>query len=543
MNETRIALALALALLIPACGGSKSSTTVINNTNLNPSPLTILGSSSGGATGSNESGGVADLGSDGQPRSVYLFTSPGGNTQVRFSRRNADSTWTAVLPVSASDADLKDSIVTYLTPNNDFTHIFWLEGPSAIAYQLHYAQINNAAPPALVIPDTVISQGPSTGVGLGATYNRVDVYTTAFDPGSNNIYMMWIQRIIDGGTGSAVPLAGAIIAGAGLVQERFALVSPSGAGVDHGAQLCLLRVAASGRVHAIWVGANLVLHRLRTGSATWSSGPTGDPVSSAIAGGGVFKLELLLAADGDAYAAWIDPFTEIKAAYRPAGDAGVFAADVFVNNSSSANKLAAALEPGTEHLHLFVGAITAGNPANVITYRNPAANLGGAWETETVDSVVATTSQVMDYAAWADVTNRVIVAYQLPPVPGEVSILRARVRSSGAGNGNYAAAVNLTATGPLPCEGLTVDRDASGNAILAWSQGQLHVVPLAEIFGVEYASGGTFSATFNVSQTPGVGSHGPIFAVLKNIGTAYVSWQEAVTSGPDGHDVYFALKP
>ena len=544
MKTARLGLAVMLALLVPACGGgSKKSTTIINNSITNPSPFTVLGSSSGGATGSNESGGVADLGTDSQPRSLFLFTAPGGGpSQIRFSRRNADGTWTAVLPISANDTDLKVSITVYVTPNNNFVHVFWLEGPTTVTYQLHYAQINNDPVPAIVVSDTIVSQGPSTNVGLGAAYNRVDVYTTVFDAGTNNIYAMWIQRILDGGNESAVPVVASILAGAGILQERFALVSPTGVGSDYGGQSPVLRVASNGRVHAAWASSDLVFHRLRTALATWSSGPSGDQVSSVIASLGIFKLELLLASDGDAYAAWINPSSQLRAAYRPAGDASVFAADVGVAGATTALKLAAVLEPGTEHLHLFVGAIAPSLPANVITHRNPAANLGGAWETETVDSVASTTDQSMDFAAWADATNRVVVAYQLPTMPNELSIIRARVRPTGAGNGNYAPAVNLTATGALPCDDLVVGKDSSGNAILAWSQGEHHTLPLSEIIGVEYRSGGTFGSSFNVSQTPATGSHGPIVAVLKNGGTGYFSWEEWI-SGSDGHDVYFALKP
>ncbi|HZE97946.1 MAG TPA: hypothetical protein VE981_13035 [Planctomycetota bacterium] len=110
---------------------------------------------------------------------------------------------------------------------------------------------------------------------------------------------------------------------------------------------------------------------------------------------------------------------------------------------------------------------------------------------------------------------------------------------SGAGNGRFTAFRELTAAAALPGFDLIVATDINGNAVVVWRQGKDHIVPLGGSFGSLYSTGGTF----NLSNTPAVGSHGPIFALLTDAGPGYVSRLEAVTSGPDTHDLYFALKP
>src|SRR5579864_8812713 len=214
MNHVRFPLLLLLCVILPACGGKK--TTIINQTTNNApgttvvSPFPTTGPGASGTTGFNESGGVGGIGSDGQPRSVYV-SSDGTNLQVRFARRNADGTFSAIIPISSNDTDRKDKLAVYVTPNNNYTHIFWLQGATNAVYRLHYAQVNDDATPTLTVSDTIISTGPTTNVGIGAAYGRVTTFTSARDPLLNNIFVLWIQQVTDGGTATDIPLTGAVI--------------------------------------------------------------------------------------------------------------------------------------------------------------------------------------------------------------------------------------------------------------------------------------------------------------------------------------------
>src|SRR5438045_665622 len=106
MKYFRYSLLLVLSAIVPACGGKK--TTIINQiTNTSPgttivSPFPITGPGASGTSGLDESGGVGGLGSDGQPRSVYV-SSDSNNLQVRFARRNADGSWSPALAISTND--------------------------------------------------------------------------------------------------------------------------------------------------------------------------------------------------------------------------------------------------------------------------------------------------------------------------------------------------------------------------------------------------------------------------------------------------------
>jgi hypothetical protein len=554
MKLLRISLLLAAAMIVPACGGKKI-TNVYNSTTTGPggvapSPFPVIGTSPAGTTGFNEAGGVGGLGSDGQPRSVFLSADGSGNLQIRFSRRNADGTWSAILPISANNADVKDQLTVIVTQSNNFTHIFWLEGATNAVYQLHYAQVDNGATPALTVSDTIISTGPTIGVDIGGAYGRVFTFTTAVDPLLSNVYVEWVQRILDGGTDTDVPLVGAVISGAGPFLERFALVSPTGASFNFSSKLPLLRVAANGRVHAAYVstfaGGARVLHRLRTAPGTWTSGPNGNSVSAILLGSpDILLMDLALASDGDAYVGWWNALGDIRASRRPAGDGAIFGADNFATSQSGFSKLTAVLEPGTKRLHLVLGISKISGAGRVYTSRNPAADLSGAWENETILSVASANpgATPVDYFAWSDSSNHVSVAIQSPPVLNDLPHLLVTSRASGTGNGLYSPVKDITAPAAMPCFDLTVATNLSGQALIVWRQGQANIVPLGEVFGALYTPGGAFGTTFNLSQSPALGSHGPIFALLMDSGTGYVSWLETVTSGPPTDDIYFALKP
>jgi hypothetical protein len=285
-------------------------------------------------------------------------------------------------------------------------------------------------------------------------------------------------------------------------------------------------------------GSN-VRHSSRTGAAAWSGGSAGDAVSDGGTAAFTFP-ELLLAADGDAYAAWLEGSGDLRAARRAVGSATSFGSpSAAIAALSSVTGVVAALEPGTEFLHVF-WRVESGGSVTFSTRRHETANLGGSWSgTETLHGPVAISGSV-DMSAWADSTNRVVFAFQAPLAAGDTSRMLARVRTSGAGS--YAAVSNLTASFSLPCAALTVATNSSGSAVVAWRQGDEHALPLADVFAAVYSSGGTLSTAVNVSQTPSIGSHAPFVARMTSASSGHLFWHETTLS-PDAHDIGYSLKP
>ncbi len=538
MNLRRLAAVLALSAWLAGCHDEEYVTVVET-----PPTGFSAPSSATGLTGFDETLGSSDVGSDGLPRLAFLRTFS-TTSQVMFTCLTSAGTWTTPLGLSEDDADAKSSILALVTSNNNYTHVFWLENNA-----VHYTRVTNADPPAkdATADNLQISILPPANVTLTATMGNVSTLAGTVDRSSNNVYVAWTQSIDDdaggGGAADVVPVGGTVVAGAGLFQEMFALVDPNTDGnpaiVTGGVTL---RVSAQGILHAAWVGTDAaaatdaVRHSARTAASTWSGGAAGDVVSDGGTATYIFG-DLLLAASGDAYAVWLQGGADIRAAYRAVGDANTFGAPVdVVTGLASVMDVQAALEPGTEFLHAFWQV----DDGDVSFYaRNyPAADLtGSTWSATDIllDPVTAYGGEGM--AAWADSANRVVFVFQAPPVSGEVPRTQIRTRPTGAAS-VFESAVDLTANFALPCSGLAVARNGSGSAIIVWEQGEGNSIPLSDIFGMVYTTGGNIGGTANISQTAATGSLAPFFVQMTDSSVGHLFWHEETLSGI--YDLHYA---
>jgi hypothetical protein len=410
--------------------------------------------------------------------------------------------------------------------------------------------VDNTATPAVdaTANQLLISMVPPGNVNPTATMGAVSSVSMTVDRSSNNVYATWVQSIDDdavgGGVPDVVPVSATLLAGAGLFQESVALVDPNtDANAAETNGNVILRLSATGALHAAWVGTDaadaslVVRHRVRTGTSTWSSAPAGDEVSSVTAG--ILLGDLLLAGDGDAYAVWADGAANVRTAWRAAGDASTFGTPVdVVTGLANLTEVAAALEPGTEYLHVF-WKVVSGADVSFHSRNYPAANLTGTTWSATDDlraSLTSTGSTKM--VVWADSANRVVFACQAPLVDGDLNRILLRTRPTGAAS-VYSAVVDLTAPFVLPCSGLTVAIAASGTAILVWEQGSGDDLPLSDVFGAVYASGGGVGGTGNISSSASTGSQDPFVLRMTDALVGHVFWQET-TAAPDIRDVSYA---
>ena len=517
----RVLALLLAAAVIPACGDSDTTIVTQALTSVDAS----VPASATGATTDNETIAGSAIGSDDEPRLVFL-RAQGGTSDLRFTRRNADGTWTTSLLVSASDADAKTSVQVEHTPNG-MTHIIWLEGTA-----VHYARVNNATVPAINVADTILSATEPSNVTAGATLGAVTALTAASSPAGGNVYILWIQSIDDdagaGGLADVVPVASVVSGGAGTPGEHFTLVQPDTDANAATSASPFLRTASDGSAHTAWFGTdaaaatNAVRHRLRTGVATWSSGPDGDTASAGL-GGGDRIIDLLIAADGDAYAVWVTGGT-VDAAYRAVGGGSTFAAPIGVPGwGTGIVDAVASLEPGTEILHVAV--------SNVITMgsdRRTAGNLGGAWGGL---NIITSTAIPGGLKMWSDSTDRTVITYQTAT---EVST---RVRVTAAAS--WGGVVWTSPTTGFTQGELAVSQNSLGDSIVAWRDGETSAAPFGEISSMIYTSGGTFGGTRNISVSAGVGSHA-VVPYLTDLGSQHYLWQETALTAPDANDIFYS---
>ncbi len=545
MTLRRSLLLCLAALILPACG--KRSTTIIQNTAGGPGGGTglffTLPAAPAGTSGLDDTPVGFDAGSDGQPRLVYLTGTTGVTAnQLLLTRRDASGTWSAPVPVSANDTDTKSPVFVFVSRNNNFTHAVWIETPVAVFDpRVHYAQFNNDPTPAATVADTEISNGATANVPVGSTFDDVFELTAAIDRATNNVYALWVQDVIIPAVAvNRLPIVGLVAAGAGPFTERFSLMTAPVANAN--AASARLAITPTGEAHAAWLASapTVVRHRMRTGPAAWSSGPDGQNVST-FAAGTASNPALAVAADGDAYLFWLRPaFSELNAAYRPAGAGSAFGAPSLVAGvaAAAAPRLVALTEPGTEFLHVFWG-----DGAFVGTVHQPAANLSGSWNPmETVHGVAANPGDALDFVVWSDSTNRVACVILAPRVANDLSHVQIRTRPTG-GASAYTPPVDLTAPFALPCAALAVGTNAAGDALIAWVQGDPHAIPLADLFAVQYTRGGALAGPVNVSDSPSLGSHGPVLSGLTDSNVGHLFWAETTTAAPGRHDTYHAQKP
>jgi hypothetical protein len=494
-------------------------------------------SSATGLTGFDEQAAAADVGSDGLPRLVFR-REVGSNVQLLFTRKTAAGLWTTPLLLSADDADAKDSVSAFVTTSNDFTHVFWLE-----ASQVHYARVNSSDPPALdaLGTDTVISQQV---VGLAAPVpGSAGSLATGIDRIAHTVFALWIESFTSGGSADAVPVAGEVAAAGPVFGNRVLLVTPDTDANSAVSSSPILRVSSAGAVHVGWIGtladntASRFRYSQRTGAGAWTASP-GESVSDT-AGNTIEQPDLLLAGDGDVFAVWVDATaTDVLADRRPSG--GAWGTDGVVYDAAPATiSVRPALEPASQILNVVWREGTAGGTVSFKAQRQSAADLGGTWlaTPETLFSVATAAADSIGFAAWADSTNRVVVAYQAPPVAGDFSRTRIQIHASAAAT--FDAAKDLTAPFVLPCSGLTVAIAASGTAILVWEQGSGDSLPLSDVFGAVYASGGGVGGTGNISNSASTGSQDPFVLRMTDAPVGHVFWQET-TAAPDIRDVSYA---
>jgi hypothetical protein len=198
-----------------------------------------------------------------------------------------------------------------------------------------------------------------------------------------------------------------------------------------------------------------------------------------------------------------------------------------------------ALEPSSQILHVAWREGAAGGTVSFKAQRQSAADLGGTWlaTPETLFSVATQASDSVEFAAWADSTDRVIVAYQAPAAALDFSRTWIQIHVSAATT--FAAATDLTAPFTLPCGGLTVATAGSGTAILLWEQGNGNDLPLSDVFGAVYASGGGVGGATNISASASTGSRAPFVLKMTDANVGHAFWQET-TAAPDIRDVSYA---
>lgn len=477
-------------------------------------------------SGVHEIAQAMDVGADGQPRLAFTR-----GTDLLFTRRDALGAWSSPLTIS-STAVAKDFVSAWVTSNNDFTHVFWREGS-----EVHYRRVNNDPLPAFDTADTIVSAGSTTNSPTAAvlTAGTVTALTTAIDRPSATVYALWIQSATNGGgTDDAVPVVGAVVGGTGAVGELFALLMPNGDGTGATSGSPLARVSG-GIVHAVWLGsdaaggsAGFVRHSSRNAASSWSGGDTGNTVSAAAA---AVIVDLLLAGDGDAYAIWRDASaTPLRARRRPAGAASPFDAEVPLPPTTSIGPVAAALEPGTENLHVFW--VTA---VETVASAYPAPDLAAsAWTGPT--TLHAKPS--VQLAAWADSTNVAAVAFVAPQTFDTVNHVLLVTRPSGLAS-LYASPADLTAVYALPVGTLAAGVSDLGDALLVWSQGG--GVNPTEIFSALYTSGGSNTPAANVSQSTAPVGSGNIRVQLTGSRVGHLVWPEE-TSAPNS-DLLYSQKP
>jgi len=278
-------------------------------------------------------------------------------SQVMFSRRKADGTWTAPLAISALDADFKENpqlVVVNAGANSGVSFIFWREVSGGVA-DVHMARVSGADPPVILTPDSVISDAPApAGTAGGSAIGSVTAgtLTATRDTVDGSVYAAWAQLFSTGTPDECVVAARYNLGGAGGAgaepDEKIAMLVNNLDGVSADVQELanppillvfnpLPAVGGSGSLHVVWVSTNeagatmAVRSRTRTGAATYTPVSPGDVVSDTLTANYRF-LSGTTEPDGDIYVAWAQgpvlPTTACHHARRPA--AGPFAASAVV---------------------------------------------------------------------------------------------------------------------------------------------------------------------------------------------------------------------
>jgi hypothetical protein len=534
---------LLLLFLVPACGDEGDTIIVTQTAAATPPAEYGDPAAAGGITSSYEFVLGTDVGPDGQPRLAFF-----SGDSFYFTRRLASGAWTTPLKISSAWASATFSGTLFVSPDG-YSHVFWEEGS-----RVHYSRIDDAPTPAIDAGtlDVDFSAALPSNVGGGATAGLTSGFRSACDRPRNLIALVWGQDITEVGAGSPdlVPVVAILDATTRTVVERRVLLAPNVDGNPSGSFLHGLVFSAAGILHAAWEGtladgsASRFRHSARTSPGVWSGGTTGTALSGNPSSG--IENSLLLAPDGDAYLSWSESGslsgTKILSARRPAGAASVFDAPRTLLDNSDAIQFIAALEAGTETLHLIVRDVQfLALTTSLSALRWTAPGLGAAGAPSAIDVLVPTISwsfaDPITVKVWTDAADRLAVAYFRAVISGQPSHLYLTVRPSG---GTFAPEVDLLAPFALPVSGFSVGVNAAGEALIGWAQGSSSGTPVSETFTARY-SGGSVASAVNVSRSPALGSNAPVALLLTDDGRAHVFWTE-ITYGST-FDLYYAGTP
>jgi hypothetical protein len=538
----RMLAVLLLLLLVPACG-DEGDTIIVTQTTAAAAPEYGDPAVPGGVTSTYEFVLGTDVGPDGQPRLAFF-----SEDSFYFTRRLASGAWTTPLKISSAWASATFSGTLFVS-SDGYSHVFWEEGS-----RIHYSRIDDAPTPAIDAGtlDVDFSAALPSNVGGGATAGLTSGFRSACDRPRNLIAVAWGQDITEAGAASPdlVPVVAILDATARTVTERRVLLAPNVDGNPSGSFLQDLVFSAAGILHAAWEGtladgsASRFRHSARTSPGVWSGGTTGTALSGNPSSGIVNSL--LLAPDGDAYLSWSESGslsgTKILSARRPAGAASAFDPARTLLDNSDAFLFLAALEAGTETLHLVVRDVQFLSLTTSLSALHwTAPELGAAGAPSAVDVLVPTIpwsfADPITVKVWTDAADRLAVAHFRAPAPGDPSHLYLSVRPSG---GAFAPAVDLLAPFALPASGFSVVVNAAGEALIGWAQGSSSGAPVSETFTARY-SGGSVAPAVNVSRSPALGSNAPVALLLTDDGRAHVFWTE-ITYGST-FDLYYAGTP
>lgn len=506
----------------------------------------------------------------------------GDTSQVMYTRRRPDGSWTTPIGVSAADGDFKENpilVVVGTGTNAAISFIFWREFRVGTA-EVHVARVDANDPPSVIVgsTDTVISDGTlPTGMVGGSTPGSVTAGTLSavLDTVDGSVFAAWAQFFSGDECVVAARYHVGGVGGAGLEPDEKTGITVNNGGaaanVDQdaapGVQLffsptplvsnaTFAPASTGGTVHAIYVstdadGASLAVRsRTRTAPGTWTPGAPGDVVSDTAAAFYRFPRPTS-EGDGDVFLAWTQgaalPTDVLCHAYHSVTLANFDASVVALPSTPATGygDLAIALDLSVPVLaykrqtspagDLSVGSVT-GSP-----------NLSGPFAAEqvlkTAIAVAAGEGPGRIYLYREDSTFRIAAVYDAPSAAGAPFDVFGRARPT---LGVFGAETNLSATAAVISRLAGFDRVTGSAAQFVWLEGA-NAGP-REVTGVRYDAG-TFGAAVNISGSPADSKGGEagqtfeagnvgVFGTSSGTPAAHIWWRDV--SGAVQHDPFFA---
>lgn len=506
-------------------------------------------------------GEAIDFDAGGEPRIAWRRSSAAAD-EIVFAHRT--SAWNAIaVSDDSSPANVKSEPLLRTSRGNGRTHVFWSESDG-----IHYAAVDDSVPPLVAVADTLISTTIPANVSPAALLGAVaaGTLTVAVDRANDNVYAAWAQFVDVDGFGPAAPdevvVVGVVAGGAGLFGEHFAAVVP-----DVGATPAdvvatanppiamavapLPAVGSGGTLHLLWVSTTAggsgraVRHTSRTGTGSWSGGTNGDVVSDTTAQSYGF-LRVLVASDGDVYAAWAQstlPLSRIEAAYRAVGPSSSFSPSAILSATPVADPIDivgvdAVLATG-EVPHVVYKRASGGSLA--VLHQSGSADPAGGWGTATdpeaaLGPIAFAGTSAGSLALHLDASGAVVL-WDQPATTGSADFdLFAATRPPG---GAFAAALNVTGTAA----------DTRLNTVIRPSTGMFATflegpsTGSRELFSVSYSA--SFGAPSLLSASPITDSHGDgepgrTSVAASPAGPAHVLYREH--TGSTTHDLFHVTR-